>query len=391
MKSSQTIPFEDLVIQKIDNRGKTPPIVGKGYPLLEVNAISKSSVYPNVAKARKFVDQHTWDSWFRQHLKKDDILFTTVGTIAESAIVPDKPGFGVAQNILGFRFNETLINPFYALYLMRSKWFLDQIFGRTIETVQKSIKWADMRTIRLSLPTLEEQGKIVNIIKTIDEKIELNRKMNETLEQISRALFDHYFINSPDSKSWAKGTLPEIIDLNPRESIRKGVETPYLEMKNLSDSLLSINSYEIRKFNGGTKFRNNDTLLARITPCLENGKTAFVDFLDKNQVGFGSTEYIVMRPLEPVFTEYTYLLARSEVFRAYAIQSMVGTSGRQRVQNGSIAKFEVRIPELKIITHFHDQVSTFFANIKNNSDTIRNLVELRDSLLSRLISGEVES
>src|SRR5690606_83692 len=105
-----------------------------GYPLLEVNAISKDRLYPDLTKVSKSVDQETYDTWFRQHLAKDDILFTTVGTIAESAIIPDKSNATVAQNILGFLFKSDLINPLFALYLMRSQWFLNQVSGRTIET-----------------------------------------------------------------------------------------------------------------------------------------------------------------------------------------------------------------------------------------------------------------
>lgn len=131
-------------------------------------------------------------------------------------------------------------------------------------------------------------------------------------------------------------------------------------------------------------------MLARITPCLENGKTAFVDFLGDDQIGFGSTEYIVMRPKKSVFMEYTYLLSRSDAFRTKAIQSMVGTSGRQRVQNDSIATFKIKIPEMKTICEFHDHAQDLFIKIKNNADNAHSLSELRDLLLPRLITGKVQ-
>ena len=89
-----------------------------------------------------------------------------------------------------------------------------------------------------------------------------------------------------------------------------------------------------REFSSGTRFRNGDTLFARITHCLENGQSAFIQSLPKDSGGWGSTEFIVMRSIPPIPPEYTYLLTRDPLFRAHAIQSMTGTSGRQRTQIG---------------------------------------------------------
>ena len=117
--------------------------------------------------------------------------------------------------------------------------------------------------------------------------------------------------------------------------MKKGSVAPYLNMAALPISGPSPNEAVLREFTSGTRFRNGDTLFSRITPCLENGKTAFVKMLPDGTVGWGSTEFIVMRSISPVPPEYTYLLARDHTFRAYAIQNMTGTSGRQRARNGS--------------------------------------------------------
>jgi type I restriction enzyme S subunit len=131
-------------------------------------------------------------------------------------------------------------------------------------------------------------------------------------------------------EGWRSGTLGELVEIGPSEPLRKGEVTPYLDMAALpihgSTSDLPI----LREYSLGTRFRNGDTLLARITPCLENGKTAFVQNLPDNMVGWGSTEFIVMRCNMPVPKAVSYLLAREPAFRRHAIQSMTGTSGRQR-------------------------------------------------------------
>lgn len=130
-----------------------------------------------------------------------------------------------------------------------------------------------------------------------------------------------------------KYKLSEIALFNPTETLKKGTLAKKVGMDKLQSFCRDIPDYEIAEFSGGTKFRNGDTIMARITPCLENGKTAKVNILDKEEVGFGSTEYIVFRAIDGVSDEdYLYYLVCSPIVRDIAIKSMVGSSGRQRVQ-----------------------------------------------------------
>jgi type I restriction enzyme, S subunit len=130
-------------------------------------------------------------------------------------------------------------------------------------------------------------------------------------------------------------------------------------------------------------------LLARITPCLENGKTAFVDFLKDGQVGWGSTEYIVFHPKLPLPVEYAYYLARSEELRNFAIQNMTGTSGRQRTPASCFDNFMVVKPPEELATKFGEFASIVIAQIRVNDEESRTLASIRDSLLPKLIRGEV--
>jgi len=146
---------------------------------------------------------------------------------------------------------------------------------------------------------------------------------------------------------WTIKLLSEIADLNPRESISKGVMAKKISMDMLQLHCRDVSAYEVRPFTGGTKFRNGDTIMARITPCLENGKIAKVNVLDKDEVGFGSTEYIVFRAKEGLSDpNFIYYLVCSPIVREPAIKSMVGSSGRQRVQTDVIKKLEVLVPSL---------------------------------------------
>ena len=146
---------------------------------------------------------------------------------------------------------------------------------------------------------------------------------------------------------WIKKKLSDIADFNPRETIKKGSIAKKISMDVLRPFCRDVPYYTEESFSGGTKFRNGDTIMARITPCLENGKTAQVSILNDGEVGFGSTEYIVFRAKEGIADkDYLFYLVCSQEVREPAIKSMVGSSGRQRVQTDVVKNLEIEIPPL---------------------------------------------
>lgn len=146
---------------------------------------------------------------------------------------------------------------------------------------------------------------------------------------------------------WTEKKLSEIVRFNPTETIKKGSPAKKIAMEKLQPFCRDIPSYEIAEYSGGTKFRNGDTIMARITPCLENGKTAKVNILSENEVGFGSTEYIVFRAIDRLSdSDFIYYLVCSPFVREPAIKSMVGSSGRQRVQTDVLEKLALSVPPL---------------------------------------------
>jgi len=165
-------------------------------------------------------------------------------------------------------------------------------------------------------------------------------------------------------KDWKETTLGEIAEINPSETLKAGTVAKYVAMQHLTPFAREITQYEAKEFKGGSKFRNGDTLLARITPCLENGKTAFVDFLEENEVAFGSTEFIVIREKKEASDKnFLFYFALSPVFREAAIKSMTGTSGRQRVQTDLIADKQFSFPPLPeqkaiaaVLSSFDDKI-----------------------------------
>lgn len=162
------------------------------------------------------------------------------------------------------------------------------------------------------------------------------------------------------SYEWATVRAADFIDFNPRLSIRKGSRVTKVAMDKLYPFTKKIPESEIAEYSGGSKFQNGDTIMARITPCLENGKTAFVDILQDNEVAFGSTEFIVLRAKEGISDpQFLYYLAISPKFRNVAIKSMVGSSGRQRVQQGVLDELELIVPPLVQ----QQKIGAFLANL----------------------------
>jgi len=296
------------------------------------------------------------------------------------------------------------------------------IHGFRDGTVAERLNLPVIRGLAIGFPPLEMQESIAKTLAAFDDRITLLRETNATLEAIAQALFKSWFVDFdpvhacargeqpaglapevaalfPDSfeesplglvpRGWSLSQLSEAYEINPTRKLKKGEMAPYLDMASVATSGHTVAGVADREMGSGTKFINGDTLLARITPCLENGKTAFVDFLSQEQTGWGSTEFVVLRPKAPLPVYHGYLLARHTAFREHAIQSMSGTSGRQRVQNDVLSRYLVTVPSEKVAMAFNDVISPLQQKITENHRQAQTLANLRDTLLPRLISGQL--
>ena len=424
---------------------------GATYPFVDMGAVSAGSRSAYASEQRQF------DGGGSRFVVGDTLMARITpclenGKIARFAGLPGEIGHGSTEFIV-IRGRDGVSDTDYAYYL--TKW--EGVSGYAISQMtgtsgRQRVPSEALDHLKVLLPPLSEQRAIAHILGTLDDKIELNRRMSETLEAMARALFKAWFVDFEPVRAkregrWRRGeTLPglpahlydlfpdrlveselgetnspranlddgiggpqgggresrripegwewapasRLIEFNPPETLRKGTVAPYIEMSALPTSGSWPEPPVLRPFGSGMRFRNGDTLLARITPCLENGKTAFVQCLPDNAVGWGSTEFIVMRPRHPVPKEFGYLLARDEAFRAHAIRSMTGTSGRQRVQADSVANFPIAMPSNEDLwQEFARLVSPAFKSIKANAEAVETLAELRDTLLPKLISGEL--
>ncbi|AKH89437.1 restriction endonuclease subunit S [Edwardsiella tarda] len=232
----------------------------------------------------------------------------------------------------------------------------------------------------------KEQKSIASVLSSLDDKIDLLHCQNKTLESMAETLFRQWFILDITGVSVS---IDQIIDFNPKRTLIKSQDATYLDMAGLSTDIFRATGYYKRRFSSGTKFTKQDTLLARITPCLENGKAAYIDFLDDNETGWGSTEFIVMRPKKEIHPLVSYIMCRNPDFKEYAESCMEGSTGRQRVNLDHLKKFSVNLPSVATLGMLNELLDSFESKLINNSKQIDSLEKLRDTLLPKLMSGEV--
>lgn len=273
-------------------------------------------------------------------------------------------------------------------YLMM--WFARSEFDReacfhAVGGVRGSLEWEDFENMQLPIPSITKQREIVKEYNTIQNRIALNQQLIQKLEETAQAIYKQWFVDGEFDETT---TLKEYIETNPKLELRKGKDSTYIEMANLSETSMCINGKVVREYQGGSRFQNYDTLLARITPCLENGKTAFVNILKENEVASGSTEFIVMRAKMNVSPFWIYCLAKDENFRAYAISSMIGSSGRQRVHEKYLEEFTLPKINSQKMFDFHKSAKPIFETVKLKSIENQKLTGLKELLLSKLTTLE---
>ncbi|MGO2489617.1 MULTISPECIES: restriction endonuclease subunit S [Pseudomonas] len=358
----------------------------------------------------------------RTQLAGDELLITLVGNPGECVVVKKHmAGWNAARAIAVIRLEDPSLRVYLKTVLESTacRHLIDAVLNTT---VQKTLNLKDIRLLPIPMPPKQVIQAISGFSNALNDRIALLRETNATLEAIAQALFKSWFIDFDPVRAKAEGIYPEGMDaataslfpdsfeeselglvpmgwrilpledayeINPPRKLKKGEVAPYLDMASVGTQGHVVSGVVEREMGSGTKFINGDTLLARITPCLENGKSAFVDFLPVDQTGWGSTEFVVLRPRAPLPPYHGYLLARHSAFREHAIQSMSGTSGRQRVQNDVLGRYSVVVPSDEIAEAFGDVVGRAQQKIAANQEQAKTLTHLRDTLLPRLISGQL--
>lgn len=364
---------------------KASEYVEQGTPVLNVKNLGYSTV---VKSKLDQVGPSTIERLSMHILHCGDIVFGRKGAVDRHAYISgEEEGWMQGSDCIRVRVKTEKINSRYlSYYFLTPEHRTFMISMCSHGTTMASLNQKILEMIEVPLPDRSVQDGIVSLLRMLDDKVELNQKINQNLQQQAFILFDRFLSVEHSSKC----PLSRIAMINPKRILKKGKYARYIDMAQLSTSGSFPNGWEIKPYNGGMRFSNGDTLLARITPCLENGKTAYIDFLGENEVAFGSTEYVVISSRGEYPPEFFYCLARCPSFVDYAVKNMNGSSGRQRVSAETIGNYLLPALTEGELQEFRSTVPCLFKMIRNNAIESMVLTQLRDSLLPRLISGEID-
>lgn len=396
MSEWKTYKLGDLIECIIDNRGKSAPISISNYqPIIEINALGQREV--NYDVIRKYVSKETYDTWFRAgHPKIGDILFSTVGTIGLTSLMTQDLGC-IAQNIIALRVNDKLLNNLYLYYFLNNKTTKINLNNLNIGGVQPSIKLPHLLSMPISLPPLEEQKRIADILSAIDDKIELNRRINANLERQAQALYKSWFVDFEPfggkmPEDWRVGTLGEICITNKRSYSGKFYNSfEYLDTgsvtSNKIDTIQLLNP-TIDKIPSRARraVTEGDILYSSVRPNQKH--YMFLYNPSSNMVV--STGFIVITANWSGYRYYIYQYLIQDIVIQH-LQSIAeqSVSTYPSINASDITNLEINIPSNKAIEKYANVMNPIMKQITNNQSENLRLAQLRDTLLPKLMSGEI--
>ena len=379
--------IDEIAMGPFGSNIKVSCFVDSGVPVLNGSNLEGFSLSE---KEFRFVTKEKADSLNKANAHRGDIVITHRGTLGQIAFIPHDSRYDryvISQSQFRVRCNDKVL-PEYLVYYFHTPIGQHKLLSNASQVGVPALARpsSTFQQIEVVLPELSIQKRVVEIISTIQKKIANNQELNDNLQQQAFSVFDNLIANAENNDY----TVSDYAFLNPKRTLAKNQVARSIDMSQLSTSGAFPSGWEMKPFNGGMRFTNGDTLLARITPCLENGKTAFIDFLDDGEVAFGSTEYIVLAPKNDTPPEMLYCLARYPAFVDYAVKNMNGSSGRQRVSAETVGQYRLPLFDKHSLVLFKEVVSPMFLKMRYNSLENMRLAELRDALLPKLMSGEID-
>ena len=357
-------------------------------------------------ESNQYISKEKCDLLRKGKLRRRDIVYTTRRTVGNAAFYADSVPYEhirINSGMVIIRPDEAVVCTEFLYQILKSDYYRPYFKKYCTGSAQPQLPIKNFSTIELDLPDLGTQKKIADILSAYDDLMANNQKQIKLLEEAAQRLYKEWFadlrfpghettpITDCIPEGWEQCRLDEMIAFNPKVALNKNRVKQSVPMAALSTTSMVLNADEFTTTlsNSGSKFQNGDTLLARITPCLENGKIAFVSGIESDEGAVGSTEYIVMRS-SGLCPYMVYLLARTEEFRQEAINSMTGSDGRQRAQVDKLKALPYLKPPITVVEQFEKCAAPLFAQISTKNRQNAELRRARDILLPKLMNGEIE-
>lgn len=397
------------------DRGKNYPskkdYVKSGVPFITAGNIEKNNTL-NKEKLN-YILEDKYNILRSGKIVKDDILYCLRGTLGKNAIIDFEFKGAIASSLCIVRLLNK-INKKYIYLCLNSMLIEHQMIEFNNGTAQPNLSAESLKRYKIPLPPIDEQQRIVNRIESLFTKLDKAKELIENtlarFEQNKMAILYKVFTgeltakwrkeNNINLSSWENGILMDFCKINPKKIDTKELDddmtVSFIPMPCVSDIWGKITKKELRKLGevkkGYTNFCEGDVLFAKITPCMENGKSAIVDKLENN-IGFGSTEFYVFRCNEnKLNNKYLYYFVRQKTFRDEAKGEMTGAVGQQRVPKTFLENYKIKLPtieEQQEIVNILDRLLAKYNKIKNLEQQLEKIELLKKAILAKAFRGEL--
>lgn len=397
MSDLQNTELNEVCFFENGDRGKNYPsraaYVSEGVPFYSAGNIKNNSINE---KSLNFITKDKFDRLNSGKVQKGDIVFCLRGSLGKFAVIENDEAGGIASSLIIIRPTKKINRGYLKMYL-QSHLCAEMISKYDNGTAQPNLSGASLKKFMVPLPVITEQERIVkkfnNIEKNIDKALILLRDSLNSSFMVMGSVLDKVYSNG-DKK------IKDICTISPKKSELRELEedtvVSFLPMRDLNEHDINFTIKEEKKlievYKGYTYFRNGDVLLAKVTPCFENGKAGVAKNL-KNGIGFGSSEYHVLRPKEGVVAEWIYYGILAEQFRVTGKESMTGTGGLKRVSSKFVGDWKIPLPDLTTQQREVDRIKEIQIYTRQLQDEIalklNNLKALKSSLLDQAFKGEL--
>lgn len=389
-KECPKVPLPSVLLTVVDNRGKTVPTAPSGHKLIATNCVRNENLYPVYEKIR-YLSEETYRTWFRAHPEPGDIIFVCKGTPGRVCLVPDPIDFCIAQDMVALRADPKIVYNKYLLAVLRSFQIQEQILSTSVGDVIPHFKKSFFDQIMIPIPNMDIQKSIGDFYYTISEKTELNKKINDNLELQAQAFFQELFVDNADPE-WAIGTISDLGAVVGGSTPSKAKPEYYTEtgIAWITPKDLSINKSKFishgenditelgLKNSSATIMPEGTVLFSSRAPI---GYIAVAAGEVTTNQGFKS---IVPKP--EIGTAFVYYFLKHNL---PIIEGMASGSTFKEVSGSTMKGVPAVIPDTDTIARFNAFCTPIFAQQRILEEQNQSLAVLRDNLLPKLMSGEI--
>ena len=385
------VPLTELLSFVVDNRGKTVPTAPSGHKLIATNCVTNNALFPVYEKIR-YLSEETYQTWFRAHPIPGDILFVNKGTPGRVCLVPDPVDFCIAQDMIALRADESKIYPKYLFTVLRSREIQQQIYNTNVGDVIPHFKKQFLDQLLIPIPERSIQESIGDLYYVLSLKAERNKKINDNLEQQAQSYFQELFVDNADPE-WTTGTISDLGTVVGGSTPSKAKPEYYTESgiawitpKDLSNNKSKFVSHgenditELGLRNSSASIMPEGTVLFSSRAPI--GYIAIAAGEVTTNQGFKS---VVPKP--EIGTPFVYFFLKNTL---PVIEGMASGSTFKEVSGSTMKNVPAVIPDAETLAKFSDFCAPIFAQQRILEEQNQSLATLRDNLLPKLMSGEID-